>query len=532
MGINVVDQNFAAQQMAQAMNASLSSAVKDIDRKDDEKRTEDRSLTRQLLDSKNPAKKGRSILSNLVAKLAGEYKLSSKTETKRSVKDEHDLLFQNSEDSEDKVELQSKKIIKKLKKYSKQNQRQSKQALAEKQSDSKAGVRKYSKAYMSMLLSGGGKHKKVLQKQKYDLMQKGITQKQVMGLQHDIKRTLRAQLAGQIKEGILKKLLSPDKSIEKVMNEASLDKTITSAFNNKELGGWDFGGYNKSLQGTVDAKLSEAIAEIKDYTTEEIERTMTATNLGREGAEKELHKLLELASKVGFDAQEFLKNWEVKAHDIGLVQVPYQGEMQAETGTDSDSQDNHTPSEFAFNQNDEKDIGINQLRACYMKRALNGNFRTFFETSFRMRKLKNGLIKLGVQFGDFEQIEKEGREIAAEKLKQMLQEALYERATLYELAGPAYKLINRRIKGITKNLEKLGVVIGSSEFKNLIDSANRSMFDTARHEFEQTKIVYETYPNPIAEKNLALLIKLLNRLIEESKIETSLDLNVIKKAAA
>jgi len=158
-----------------------------------------------------------------------------------------------------------------------------------------------------------------------------------------------------------------------------------------------------------------------------------------------------------------------------------------------------------------------------MQRAIRGDLRTRIETAFKIRKLKNGLIKLGVSFADFEKLEQEGAALGRVKLLDMLKEAFYERATLYELAGPAFTLIEKKIKGLLKNLERLGMELSKTELDSLRDQANYAMFEVARFELENTIILYEREPAPYYEKKIKLTIKLLKRLKEESGMETDFD---------
>jgi hypothetical protein len=95
---------------------------------------------------------------------------------------------------------------------------------------------------------------------------------------------------------------------------------------------------------------------------------------------------------------------------------------------------------------------------------------------------------------------------------------LEERATLYELAGPACKLIEQKIKGMVSNLERLGQKLSEVEFYSLRDAANLKVFNAARQEFLTLKDMLSTGSNPMIEKRCKLVLKLLKRLKEESQL--------------
>ena len=165
-----------------------------------------------------------------------------------------------------------------------------------------------------------------------------------------------------------------------------------------------------------------------------------------------------------------------------------------------------------------------------MQRAVTGNFLTVLRTSFKMRKLKNGLIKLGVVpeslNSALEKVEEEGRAIARLKLLKMLKEALRERATLYKLAGPAFKLIEKRIKGILRNLKRLGLDMDGRDLAIFRDKANEEILEVATSELRAINAVLENGPQPAYEKRQRLLGKLLCRLNEESNLEIPNDLGI------
>ncbi|OGC04075.1 hypothetical protein A2276_05605 [candidate division WOR-1 bacterium RIFOXYA12_FULL_43_27] len=524
MSINVIDSNVMAQQAAQAMSTSLNTAVRDIDKQSEDNRVEEQSLTKRLLDNKKPNKKGASILADLISKLGGELKLNQRNEQQRGAKDEYDLMFgENRENYGDNVSVNSD-AIKKLQKFKKETgerHQKEQEGIAGEKREIKGNVKDYASAYSQMVVSGGSEAKKKIDKMEQQLKENGVTEGQLLGLRQDVKTAIRSQVAAQIKEGLLKRMFGSDKPLDKALNSATLNKVINHAFNSKELGGWDFGGYNDSLQGTVDEKMAEVTGEIKDFSKEEIERLLVANNLEQKGADKELRQMLELAGKFGFNAKEFLENWQVTSFDLGLNNAPDQ----------DNARDDRKHSQFFCTGDEDKDLLINQLRACYMRRALDPGLRTLFETSFKIRNIKNSL-KLEIKFGDFEMIQNEGKKVARQKLHEMLEEALCEQATLYDLAGPAYKMISQRIKSITRNLERLGVDLSSAEFKEMVDSANRKMFEIARQEFEETKILFAGNPRTSLEKKLKMLAKLLKRLIDETGIEAKVDLNITRGGKA
>ncbi|KAF0134344.1 MAG: hypothetical protein FD145_724 [Candidatus Saganbacteria bacterium] len=528
MPINGVVDNFSVQETAAAVNQAAVAELKDAKREDTNKRVDDQTLTQKVIESKSQKGTATQIISNLLSKISGSgIKLDAETflsKTQRSSKDEYDMLLQNRESTSDTVDLTS--INQKINSAKKMNQNNK---------DGKGGqdgsifdaqktagtVEEFSNAFVQLITSGGTEIKKKVELIEQRLRSEGLSEKEILGLKMNIRQTIRGQLAAQIKESLIKKFLSKEKTIDWVMNNKEAYKSIEFAFHSDKLGGWDFGGFNDNLQGTVDEQIRQINSEIKDFTSDEIKNTLVRKYLGEQVADKEIRQMIELGVKNGLDPQQLVDSWKTAMNNIGLVPPPPEAFQQSMigSGTGKDKQ----KSGYEFTDEDEKDLFINQLRALFMQRAIRGDFKTHLETAFKIRKLKNGMIKLGVAFADFENIQKEGRVLARVKVLEMLKEAFYERATLYELSGPAFNLIEKKMKGLVSNLDRLGMDLTKTDFDSIRDQANFKMFDVTRNELEGAIAMYENGRSPYLEKKVKLMIKLLKRLKEESNIETDYD---------
>ena len=538
MGMNGVDQA-VSQQMAVALTEGAASQLQDLTEKEYTKKADEKSSVKKALDAKSLKEASNKVLSDLVSKLASSgIKLDANTLTTKlrgNAKDEYDLMLKGDNDNSDSVSIKSSKSAIEAAKRARNQNRSGSNSGKDAPMDTgkmKAAIEEYTAACIQFTVSGGQEIKKKMEQLEARLKAEGASINDILNLKQSLKNQIRSAIASQLKETAIKKLLSDRKSIDWMLATRELHEVFGKGQHNARLGGWDFGGYNTHLQGTLDKSIDEAKGEIRQFMAEELEKSIVAKHLGNDSVDKDIQELIKLGQKLGFNFKEFSKNWTVKKFDLGFVPVPdNMPNMQANT------QDNSRGGYggYDYNQDDEKEILINQLRALYMRRAIKGDIRTVIETSFKIRKLKNGMIKLGIQFGDFEKIEKEGAALARLRVMDMLREALYERATLYQLAGPAFKLNAKKIKGLMKNLERLGIELSTSEFNALKDDANRRMFDTAKEELERVMIMRQTNRAPALEKKEKLLVKLMKRLREESGIRTEIlpavEISAIKEAA-
>ncbi|MCX5727157.1 MAG: hypothetical protein NT030_08375, partial [Candidatus Saganbacteria bacterium] len=541
MVVNLFVDQAGTQGNAVALNQGLTQELKLIDKEkqklegaDKEKEaekpqdTKGKSETSKLLDAKKNDQ-GTMLLARLASNVASlGVKLSpenfaSKMESK--IKDEYDLMFKNGENSEDQVLL--KDVLTVARKGHREGEGGKGKGGEEggpevKNPQTTQGVLEYSSLLSQFIVSGGTDIKKKLEEIETQFRSSGMTEQDLLGLQKNIRNSMRAEIASQIREHFLNRTLSKEKTIEWTLHSKALNNVLDFAFFNKKLGGWHFGGYNASLQGTMNEQMRQVIDEVKDFVREEIERTMVKMHLDgntKQGKE-EITELIKLGSKVGFNPDQFLKDFQDKRIHLGMnpFTPPQHG-----GGNEGGSKREQDKTGYEFNQDDEKELLVNQLRALYMQRALKGDLRTVIDTSFKIRRLQNGLIKLGVQFGEFRSIEKEGRAVAKLKVMEMLKQVLLERATLYDLSGPAFKLVERKVKGLLNNLARLDMVLSKAEFETLRDAANTEIHDQAVEELSATNAVLEIRANPQLEKKQKHLIKLINRLREESGIGKELD---------
>jgi hypothetical protein len=298
------------------------------------------------------------------------------------------------------------------------------------------------------------------------------------------------------------------------------------------LGGEDFGGYQTNLQGTMNRQVIEAKDDLKQFLATEFERNIVAKHLGDKSADKDIRELIEVGKKIGFNFSEYFKDWQIRKLDMGLnLMPPDLLSMQSNAQGDSSGNSNQY-SEYNYNKDDEMEIHINQVRALWTLRFMEGNMLARLKTAVSIKKAENGMIKTVLNFGDFEKlrdkIKKEAFALAKLRVMEAFLEAVWERSTLSHLNGPAHNLNRKKIAGLRKTLEKrFGVTITPEEFKARIDEANHRMFDTAREELEKVMIMRKANESPVLEKKEMHLKMLMNRLKDESDIEA----DIVKSSA-
>jgi hypothetical protein len=528
MGVNFIVDKAQSMEQAAALTAQVQSlgAEQVRDKKIGPQRETHEAILSDLADGKT-AKTDIRVLRSLIQNMAtaGIDLSVNRMEKKAGQKaqDEYDLMLSDKPSGKDHFALSVNAQT--IRPAQGKNSRQQKEGKEEREFISqeldlatRKQVGEYIESYSKYLVNGSSELKKKIDAMEARLEGKGISPKDLLSIKTSLKNSMRAEIIAQLKDSYLHRIfIKKEGTMEYVVNNWKIDHQLDSAATNYRLGEKDFGNYRGGMENALREMVADARSEAIDYFKEEITAKAVEGGLQDKDVSSDLRTLVSLANKIGFDEEAFLKHWEKQLSDLGMVWINVPpGNSLLQSGADPDRQKKNP---YEFSTEEEKDLLCNQLRAIYMQRILKGNFLAVPRTAFKMRKLKNKLIKLGFTIEDFKQVEKEGREAAAQKFQEMLEEVLAERATLYDLTGPALKLIETRVKSILSNLEKLGHPLSEEEVRLMIEKCDVHIHDLAMEELSLVQGLLKSGKHPSAEKKQGQLIKLIRRLREEAKID-------------
>ncbi len=261
----------------------------------------------------------------------------------------------------------------------------------------------------------------------------------------------------------------------------------------------------------------EAQAEVKSFVYDELENQLIARTFLQDNDFANCHRLMKVGEKVGMTPTEWIDNvWPEKKENHGLYLLDAPNSVANFVDLKDNDPNRRQKSQYEYKEEDEKDLLLNRMRAAYMQLALRPGAISSVETWFKVRKLKGGLLRLGIYTRDLdEKVQAEAKTLAKVKTMEMLEEALQERASFFD-EGSAKELVNNRVKNVLKNLERLGFELKEDDFVALRDKANRDMYNLAQRELESTK----SNMGPIAGEK----IEMLNKLISKLQAETNLGL--------
>lgn len=381
-------------------------------------------------------------------------------------------------------------------------------------------IEQYASSYYSYLQSEDPKLSKKIKGLESELKDAGISDSKLFSVQKDIRTAVRTQIAAKMKENFLVRDFSSSK-MEEVLGKAFSRNFADGILSNSKLGGWDFGGYNDSLQGTIDRGNDENRSDVSAFILQEIEEKLTNKMANKSQDTRDLSKLIELASLLGVDLESWLGEvWMKRREDLGLIVMDL---PKGKEGNVVDFNANESGQGKGGGNNgkyelDEVEDLTSKLRAVYMRRLIKGDVFTHIGTMFEIRKCKSGLFKLGVYSKELdEKIAFEAEVLARKKVLDMINEAVVERSTLYVLKGSAYEANNKKIKTLIATADRLGMNIDEQDIKELQNKSDSAIIQIVESQISDIERQLNKKRTKIAEKTLSKLMALKDRLSKDMK---------------
>jgi hypothetical protein len=401
-------------------------------------------------------------------------------------------------------------------------------------------LEKYTSDFRRHLL-GGKKDYVGLQQDELKLLKEhGVTSRQIKDIQQSIKKSIKAEVREKIKDAILVKQLSALDKFDALAADTKINQFTNKFVDNLLLGGDDFGNFDDGFQGLVNKAMYSAGKELANFAVQELEEVVIKGALSGDDKDTKISTFEKLITDLNgitnnpkvteewaqAAMEGFMKNYGLSNEEKDLSDSDGLGlEVDVNTGDGSQQNPQQQDQErenhgYEFDDNDERSLLINRMRALYLQRALNPGLKTTLETEFKMRKMKNGLLRLGVYTDVLnDDVKKEADEIAGQRLMEIMTEALSERASMYELKGPAYDLVENKIKGVLKNLARVGQDMGKKAFDKIRDDVNRKIYDITKKEMEMIEVRLSEEDFPSLVLKYREMKKLTDRLREESNFQ-------------
>ena len=422
------------------------------------------------------------------------------------------------------------------------------------QTEKQGLLNKYADLFSKQLTGPKVKSGQQTQELERQLREKGVPEKEIIGLENQLKKSYRQQVTEQLRDDFLNytlanKIGKKGRDISATLLSHRLSATINDIENDPRLGGFDFGRAD-GLSGAMQENMDRVWEDMHYFLQDEFENVCINKVVSGKMNRALFDKLADLCGRSGFDADTFFdKTWPQKKSDLGLkpLEQPiekFEGQLVSaearEFGEGRKKKEERQADLTEAGTESDEDLLTNRLRAVYYKRALGGKALEI-GTVLKLFQAKNGLVKLGVWSKELDQrVQDEALVLARKYLLDEIKNTYLDEASLVKLSGTPYQVLKKKRDGLLKNGEKLGMEFSSAELKEIKDAANRGIFQTCLCQVQALKILLEE--DPADKKALAKgreLTALMKRLKEESgltgeipELTVDLDLNNQKRPLA
>ena len=134
--------------------------------------------------------------------------------------------------------------------------------------DTRKLLEQYTKLYATAAQQHSPEVQKEIKKLEAQLFTRGIKSIQLKNIQMSLMASMRGEIALQIKQAFMSRMLSTDEVVEMAVHTRGLNDVLDFVWTNQKLGGADFGGYNTDLQGTMDRVMAETQDEVHGFLRE------------------------------------------------------------------------------------------------------------------------------------------------------------------------------------------------------------------------------------------------------------------------
>ena len=395
-----------------------------------------------------------------------------------------------------------------------------------------ATIQAFQTAYESFLVGGGTSSRQEVERLERALQQMGVSASDIVEFRKAIATAVRHRVMQMLKQSARNQLLSQPKSIEfflaktahqNIISYLVVDKNLPEV---QRLGGWQFGGFHGDLQGAVNHAARETGSTMGTVAREGLDRAVMQQAIQHDQTlpdlEKEMEQWLQMAEKTGVSVKAYYQKLPRFLDDQGLLPRNDIALFHAQNGTAGHSGNGHQSPEqramFVASEVERREVLFDRLRAEVANQILQPGWGRALSLSFRVVKTKNGLLKLGVRSEDIDRVMKEGKELAKWKLFAQLREHFEERASIGDLESPAGELVEKKIRALLSNLDRLGLHLKDEHVVRMRDQANYKMFDILQVELANIQQGIRLRDIPYLRQREKFALQAMDRIAQESGI--------------
>jgi len=381
----------------------------------------------------------------------------------------------------------------------------------------KALVQDYAAALSAYVASQDPGQKEILDQLKRQMRRQGITFRQIQHMETMVGQVVKQHFIYALKTDFIRFFFSKSEKRE-----------------HQYLAEFDYNEKSRNLalfgsKGIVKGDLSRVMEgmgttfrrDMEHFLYEEAGRRFVQVSLGQKSLEEYTEDLVKLqkiavAAGVVIDEDELQAKVYRAIDEEGLEYFipPNQNALNYREG-DPRGKPQIEPKQYVNQEEALED----KLRNLYMMKALNPRWKGVV-VHFKMLKLRNGLVKLGIYTEERDkELRQEGAFLAHMRLVDQLRDSYREQATLLKLSGTSYALVRKRRAFILKKLRDLGYTFKLATLDKIRDEANLAMYPVIRDEMHQLEIAMEVRKKTVhITRRYKMLEGIMSRLKKESRL--------------
>ena len=365
-------------------------------------------------------------------------------------------------------------------------------------------LKEFSKLISKYALNQDPNTKQAIEKKKQHLSQRGLSTFEINFMANKVGQVIKQHMVYDLKQKLINFHMSKGFSKqEHIQNTLSFNASSKVIENLKESG-----RLPADISQTVDHLRHQAKQDLGNFLYEESVNQFTKHSLGQISIEKfteELVRLQKAAQSAGVTISEDELTEKIYAaiDHLGL------GEF---TRPNTDSKNKQKQPERIISQEEALD---DKLRYLYLMKALHPSLQNKIDIHFKMKKCRNGMIKLGFYTEEKENnLKRQAEFLAANQFKEELEFIFREEATLPKLTGSEYGVLRKKKAFFLGQLRKVNHGLNTSEIERMQENMYREMYGLMKEELLQLKEMAEIHKHVSLTRKVKHLQEVIKRIRE------------------
>ena len=370
-------------------------------------------------------------------------------------------------------------------------------------------VKDYAKLLSKYATSKDPNTKQLMERKKQVLLQKGVSTSQINHMSLKVGQVIKQHMVYDLKQKLIRFHMSKGGSKQ---DQVESKLQFNAAANHAEA---QQQGPNipMDLTHTLDQLRHQAKQDLGNFLYEESIHQFTKFSLKQISIEtftEELLKLSKAAESAGFQLSEKdLTEKIIAAVDhLGLAEF-----KKPDTQSNQQQKQQTTPHQT------QEEVLDDKLRYLYMMKALHPSLRKQVSTFFKIKKTKNGLIKLGFYTEEkHEELKRQGEFLAVTQFKEELRFIFREEATLAHLTGAEYGVLRKKQAFVITQIRKTSFSISTREINSIRETAYIDMYSLMKEELLQLQEMAEIHQHVSITRKIKHLSLVIGRIKDSFNI--------------